>query len=61
MTCSHCTSTVTKVLQSNGVTVSDIDLDTKKVVAAFPSADVRERCFDAIRDRGYTVVPPVAS
>jgi copper chaperone CopZ len=61
MTCSHCTSTVTKVLQSNGVTVSEIDLDTKKVVAAFPSADVRDRCFDAIRDRGYTVVPAVAS
>ncbi|MEV6415143.1 heavy-metal-associated domain-containing protein [Kribbella sp. NPDC051718] len=61
MTCSHCTSTVTKVLQSNGVTVSEIDLDTKKVVAAFPSADVRDRCFDAIRDRGYTVIPPVPS
>jgi copper chaperone CopZ len=61
MTCSHCTSTVSKVLQSNGVTVSEIDLDTKKVVAAFPSAEVRDRCFDAIRDRGYTVVPPVAS
>jgi copper chaperone CopZ len=61
MTCSHCTNTVTKVLQSNGVTVSEIDLDTKKVVAAFPSAEVRERCFDAIRDRGYTVIPPVAS
>jgi copper chaperone CopZ len=61
MTCSHCTNTVTKVLQTNGVTVSQIDLDTKKVVAAFPSEDVRERCFDAIRDRGYTVIPPVAS
>jgi hypothetical protein len=36
-------------------------LDTKKVIAAFPSADVRERCIDAIRDRGYTVIPPVAS
>ena len=61
MTCSHCTNTVTKVLQTNGVTVSEIDLDTKKVVAAFPSTDVRERCFDAIRERGYTVIPPVAS
>jgi len=59
MTCSHCTNTVTKVLQTNGVTVSQIDLDTKKVVAAFPSADVRERCFDAIRDRGYTVIRPM--
>ncbi|MEV8371382.1 heavy-metal-associated domain-containing protein [Kribbella sp. NPDC056861] len=56
MTCSHCTSTVTKVLQTNGVTVSQIDLETKKVVAAFPSPDVRERCFDAIRDRGFTVI-----
>lgn len=61
MTCSHCTSTVSKVLQSNGVTVSEIDLETKKVVAAFPSAEVRDRCFDKIRDRGYTVVPAVAS
>jgi copper chaperone CopZ len=61
MTCSHCTSTVTKVLQSNGVTVSEIDLETKKVVAAFGSADVRDRCFDAIRERGYTVIPAVAS
>jgi copper chaperone CopZ len=56
MTCSHCTNTVTKVLQTNGVTVSRIDLETKKVVAAFPSPDVRERCFDAIRDRGFTVI-----
>jgi copper chaperone CopZ len=61
MTCSHCTSTVTKVLQSNGVTVSEIDLETKKVVAAFGSADVRDRCFDAIRERGYTVIPAVTS
>lgn len=61
MTCSHCTNTITGVLETNGVTVSQIDLDTKRVVAAFPSTDVRDRCFDAIRDRGYTVIPPVAS
>jgi copper chaperone CopZ len=61
MTCSHCTNTVTEVLRSNGVTVSGIDLETKKVVAAFPSPDVREACFEEIRDRGYTVIPAVAS
>jgi copper chaperone CopZ len=61
MTCSHCTNTVTEVLRSNGVTVSGIDLETKKVVAAFPSPDVREVCFEEIRDRGYTVIPAVAS
>jgi copper chaperone CopZ len=61
MTCSHCTNTVTSVLQTNGVTVSQIDLDSKKMIAAFPSADVREQCFEAIRDRGYTVIAPVAS
>lgn len=61
MTCSHCTNTVTKVLEANGVTVTQIDLDTKKVIAAFPSPAVRDLCFDAIRNRGYTVIPPVAS
>jgi copper chaperone CopZ len=39
MTCSHCTNTITSVLQTNGVAVSQID--TKKVIAAFPSADQR--------------------
>ncbi|MGW6276212.1 heavy-metal-associated domain-containing protein [Kribbella sp. NPDC055071] len=57
MTCSHCTDTITSVLASEGVAVSEIDLTTKKVVAAFPTTAVRDRCFTAIRDRGYTVVP----
>jgi copper chaperone CopZ len=57
MTCSHCTSTITAVLESEGVAVSEIDLTTKKVVAEFPTTAVRDRCFTAIRDRGYTVVP----
>ncbi|WP_427893413.1 heavy-metal-associated domain-containing protein [Kribbella sp. GL6] len=58
MTCSHCTNTVSSVLESHGATVDRIDLDSKQVVAAFPSAEVREQAFEAIRDQGYTVVPP---
>jgi copper chaperone CopZ len=58
MTCSHCTNTITEVLESEGVAVAEIDLTTKKVVAAFPSTAVRDRCLTAIRDRGYTVVTP---
>jgi copper chaperone CopZ len=56
MTCSHCTNTIGGVLQDHGVTVFDIDLDTKKISADFPSAAVRESCYEAIRERGYTVV-----
>ncbi|HZX07130.1 heavy-metal-associated domain-containing protein, partial [Kribbella sp.] len=58
MTCSHCTNTITGVLESHGATVAEIDLDSKQVVAAFPSAEAREQAFEAIRDQGYTVVPP---
>ncbi|MER7247516.1 heavy-metal-associated domain-containing protein [Kribbella sp. NPDC000426] len=57
MTCSHCTNTITGVLESLGVRVAGIDLDTKQVVAAFPSDEVRVQSFEAIRERGYTVVP----
>jgi copper chaperone CopZ len=57
MTCSHCTNTITGVLQTHGVTVSEINLDTKRVSAAFPTAEIQARCFAAIEDRGYTVVP----
>lgn len=57
MTCSHCTSTVSAVLEALGVQVARIDLDTKEVVAAFPSDEVRAQSFEAIRGRGYTVVP----
>ncbi|MGC4938813.1 heavy-metal-associated domain-containing protein [Kribbella sp. DT2] len=58
MTCSHCTSTITTVLQSHGVTVTTIDLDTKRVSAPFPTPEIQARCFTAIEERGYTVVPP---
>lgn len=57
MTCSHCTNTITTVLQTHGVTVTDINLDTKRVSAAFPTPEVQATCFAAIEDRGYTVVP----
>ncbi|WP_432893572.1 heavy-metal-associated domain-containing protein [Kribbella sp. CA-245084] len=57
MTCSHCTNTITGVLEALGVRVAGIDLDTKEVVAAFPSEEVRAQSFEAIRGRGFTVVP----
>ncbi|GAB3821819.1 heavy-metal-associated domain-containing protein [Kribbella italica] len=57
MTCSHCTNTITGVLQTHGVTVSDINLDTKRVSAAFPSPEIQALCFTAIETHGYTVVP----
>ncbi|TDD62899.1 copper chaperone [Kribbella antibiotica] len=57
MTCSHCTRTITKVLGELGVAPPEFDLVTKKVVAVFGSTEIRERGFEAIRARGYTVVP----
>ena len=57
MTCSYCTNTITGVLEELGVRVTGIDLETKQVVAAFPTAEIREQSFEAIRGRGYTVVP----
>ncbi|MEV5967546.1 heavy-metal-associated domain-containing protein [Kribbella sp. NPDC051952] len=57
MTCSHCTNTITGVLESLGVRVTSIDLDTKQVAATFPTEDLRAQSFEAIRGRGYTVVP----
>jgi copper chaperone CopZ len=57
MTCSHCTNTITGVLEGLGVQVTGIDLETKRVIAAFPTAEIREQSFEAIRGRGYTVVP----
>jgi copper chaperone CopZ len=57
MTCSHCTNTITGVLEALGARVAGIDLDTKEVVAAFPSDEIRTQSFEAIRGRGYTVVP----
>ena len=43
-----------------GAAVAEIDLVTKRIVAGFRTVAARERAFDAIRDSGYTVVPPAA-
>ncbi len=56
MTCSHCTNTITTVLQTHGVADVTIDLDTKRVTAAFPTPEAQAACFTAIEERGYTVV-----
>ena len=58
MNCKHCRATITALLESLDVPVAEIDLVTKRVVAGFGTVAVRERAFDAIRDAGYTVVPP---
>lgn len=60
MNCKHCTATITGVLESMDAPVAEIDLVTKRVVAGFRTVAARERAFDAIRDAGYTVVPPVS-
>jgi copper chaperone CopZ len=59
MNCQHCRATIGAVLTSMGITVSEIDPVTKRVIAGFETVAARERAFDAIRDAGYTVVPPV--
>jgi len=43
------------------IQVSRIDPVTKRIVAGFETVAARERAFDAIRDAGYTVVPPVSA
>ncbi|MGO9083227.1 MAG: hypothetical protein ACLQDY_30080 [Streptosporangiaceae bacterium] len=53
-------ATITGLLESIDITVSEIDLVTKRIVAGFPTVPVRERAFDAIRDAGYTVIPPAS-
>jgi len=58
MNCKHCQATITGLLDSLGSPVADIDLVSKRVMAGFPTVAARERAFDAIRDAGYTVVPP---
>jgi len=58
MNCKHCRATVTTLLESMDAPVAEIDLVTKRVVAGFRTVAARERAFDAIRDAGYTVVPP---
>jgi copper chaperone CopZ len=58
MNCKHCQATITALLESYQAPVAEIDLVTKRVVAGFATVAARERAFDAIRDAGYTVVPP---
>jgi len=58
MNCKHCQATITALLESMDAPVAEMDLVTKRVVAGFRTVAVRERAFDAIRDAGYTVVPP---
>ena len=60
MNCTHCRATISRLLESLGITVSEMDLVTKRIVAGFRTVAVREGAFDAIRDAGYTVVPPGA-
>jgi len=61
MNCAHCRATITGLLESLGIPVAEIDLVTKRVVAGFQTVAARERAFDAIRDVGYTVVPPASA
>lgn len=58
MNCRHCQATITGLLESMSVPVAEIDLVTKRIVAGFRTVAARDRAFDAIRDAGYTVVPP---
>lgn len=57
MTCQHCIRTITKAVAEFGVAPPEFDLETKRVVASFGSAQIRDQSFAAIRARGYTVVP----
>jgi len=61
MNCKHCRATISGLLESMGSPVAEIDLVTKRIVAGFPTVSARELAFDAIRDAGYTVVPPANS
>lgn len=53
MNCKHCVRTITGVLESMRITVEDIDLISKRVVADFRSTRNRHRAFEALRDSGY--------
>ena len=61
MNCTHCRATITGLLESLDICVAEMDLVTKRIVAGFRTVAARERAFDAIRDAGYTVVPPASS
>lgn len=56
MNCQHCIRTITGMLESMDIRVTEIDLASKRVVAEFRSPRNRARAFDAIRDGGYNPV-----
>jgi len=58
MNCAHCQRTITGMLQGQGLVVTEVDLITKRVTAQFETVGARQRAMDAIRDAGYTVIPP---
>jgi copper chaperone CopZ len=57
MNCKHCVRTITGVLESMRITVHDIDLTSKRVVAEFRSPRNRYSAFEALRDGGYSPTP----
>ncbi|WP_422742597.1 heavy-metal-associated domain-containing protein [Micromonospora sp. WMMD754] len=56
MNCKHCQMTIRSVLEGMDVTVHEVDLESKRVVADFRSPRNRRRALAAIRDSGYTVL-----
>lgn len=56
MSCQHCVRTIRGVLETMGITVLEIDLPSKRVVAEFRSPRNRARAFESIRDGGYNPV-----
>ncbi|GAA2830207.1 cation transporter [Kribbella solani] len=60
MTCHHCVNTITKAVAEFGVEAPTFDLETKRVVATFPTPEIRDQSYSAIRAHGYTVVPSAA-
>ncbi|GAB2512631.1 heavy-metal-associated domain-containing protein [Nocardia heshunensis] len=63
MTCKHCVRTITGVLESMSIDVTEVDLVSKRVIADFRSPRNRHRAFEALRDGGYnpTLVTPAAA
>jgi copper chaperone CopZ len=61
MNCAHCQRTITGMLQGQGLVVNEVDLISKRVTAEFETVGARQRAIDAIRDAGYTVIPPSES
>ncbi|MFD3747797.1 heavy-metal-associated domain-containing protein [Nocardia sp. NPDC058633] len=59
MSCRHCVRTITALLESMEITVVDIDLESKRVIARIRSPRNRFRVFEALRDGGYNPVDDV--